>query len=104
MIVQDVRTVVDGKLRYEALTGEFYLDDPEITELQLYGFAEKYSIVVKNVMRIVLKEYFAKKPVYRLKQDDFKQSLAKSLLKSVTVVNGILVAEIDFFNSRQLLP
>jgi len=88
---------IDGELRYEPKTGGFYLDKVQVKELRISDLPPIFTIPVNKLIEQALKEYLAKRPFYKLNQDDFNQALAKSLLKDVKIENGKLIAEISFF-------
>ncbi|MCP4693279.1 MAG: DUF1439 domain-containing protein, partial [Desulfobacterales bacterium] len=45
----------------------------------------------------LLKKHFEKHPLHTLKEDTFKQSLTKMMLKSVSVKKGVLIVELAVF-------
>ena len=49
---------------------------------------------MKGIVDKVAQRYLSEVPVYQLKQEDFKQSLARYVLKSVQVREGKLVVVI----------
>ena len=84
------RAVVAGQLRYAPETGEFYFDKPAVTEVAIEGLPESLRVTAQEVIAKCAEGYLASAPVYRLKQGDFKQSLARLVLKSVQIRNGRL--------------
>ena len=84
------RAVVAGQIRYAPETGEFFFDNPRVTDLTIDGLPESLRATAEEVIARCAESYLASAPVYRLKQTDFKQSLAKMVLKSVRVGNGRL--------------
>ena len=88
------RALVEGQIRYAPDAGEFFLDAPKVVDVTIAGIPESTRPVVGDLIAKCGEAYFATTPVYRLKQTDFKQSLAKMLLKSVKVHDGQLQAVI----------
>ena len=84
------RAVVAGQIRYAPDTGEFYLDQPTVAEVAIEGLPESLRASAQEVIARCAEGYLASAPVYRLKQSDFKQSLAKLVLKSVQTRRGRL--------------
>ena len=84
------RAVVAGQLRYAPDTGEFFFDHPTIVDVAIEGLPESLRPTAEEVIARCAEGYLAATPVYRLKQGDFKQSLAKMVLKSVRARNGRL--------------
>jgi hypothetical protein len=85
---------VNGRVRYVPDEGAFYLDSPELSELDVAHIPESLRGPVQDVMGAAMQAYFAVAPVYRLKQSDFKQSLARLTLREVTVQSGKLLLTI----------
>jgi hypothetical protein len=83
--------VISGLLEYSRETGEFMLKQATVEKLDIEGIPERYAKKVNDVSTLAVKEYLDRKPVYRLKQSDVKQSLAKLALKKVTVRDQALV-------------
>ena len=84
------RAVVAGQLRYAPETSEFFFDKSTVAEVAVDGLPESLRATVQEVIGRCAEGYLAMTPVYRLKQSDFKQSLAKLVLKSVRTRNGQL--------------
>ncbi len=84
------RAVVAGQIRYAPETGEFFFDKPTVAELDIEGLPASLRPTAEEVVARCAEGYLATAPVYRLKQADFKQSLAKLVLKSVQTRHGHL--------------
>jgi Protein of unknown function (DUF1439) len=84
------RAVVAGQLRYAPETGEFFFDQPKVTEVAIVGLPDSLRPAAEELVARCAEGYLASTPVYRLKQGDFQQSLAKLVLKSVRTRNGQL--------------
>ncbi len=84
------RAVVAGQIRYAPESGEFFFDQPSVVELDIEGLPESLRPTAEEVIARCAEGTLATTPVYRLKQTDFKQSLAKVILKSVRIRHGRL--------------
>ena len=82
---------VDGDLQYDPKRGEFAVVDARVKQLDLDQVAAKKASKLEAVVDEVAKRYLSNIPVFTLDQGDFKQSLAKLLLKSVEVEDGRVV-------------
>lgn len=74
---------LNGSIKYHK--GKFYLTNLDIVEFSMeeksFSSGGKLSAIVSSV----IKNYIDGFPIYTLKQSDFKQNLAKMLLKNITV-------------------
>jgi len=84
------RALVAGRIRYAPETGEFFFDQPLVAEFVINGLPESLRAPAQEVLARCAEGYLDAEPVYRLKQSDFKQSLAKLVLKSVQIHGGRL--------------
>ena len=85
---------VDGELEYRPEQGELLVVNSRVRQLHLEEVPSRYHDVVRQLVDKIAELYLSSLPVYRLKQDDFKHSLARLMLKSVRVEGGHLVVEI----------
>lgn len=84
------RAVVAGEIRYAPETGEFFFDKPTVAEVVIEGLPATLRASAEEVIARCAEGYLATTPVFQLKQSDFKQSLAKMVLKSVQTHHGRL--------------
>ena len=84
---------VDGKIAYHPDQGEFVVVDPQVRQLHIGDVPQKYQGTIRDLMNQVAIHYLTNIPVYKLDQGDFKQSLAKLVLRSVLIEDGELVIE-----------
>jgi hypothetical protein len=84
------RALVEGQIRYAPDTGEFFFDAPRMVEVSVGGIPESMRQHAEDLIATCAEAYLTITPVYRLRQTDFKQSLARMLLKSVKVRDGQL--------------
>ena len=88
---------IQGTLSYNAKEGAFYLKDPEIIDLNINEIPPNFHDQIKQLAQKGVTKKLSEQPVYKLKDDDIKQSLAKSMLKSLQVKNKILIATLGLF-------
>lgn len=74
-----------GAVRYEPATGQFFLTDPKVEQLSVKGIPAKYEKPVATILSLLLDEYYRTRPIYTLKQANFKQAVARLVLQSVEV-------------------
>jgi len=90
---KEIRGQVDfnGKIIYKKENGAFYLNDFEIAEISVNesNFSQKSNL--EAVILKIIQNYLDDYPICTLKQDDFKQSVATLVLKSVSVRDDNLV-------------
>jgi len=89
------RGLLDGELEYRADTGEFYLRDPKLKQIQLDRLRPQYHELVKGLVNNLAYQTFPFILVYQLKDDDIKQILLKNTLQSVKVQQGKLVLKMS---------
>ncbi len=73
-----------GGLRYQRETGEFFIKDSEIIDIEFRGVSDGSKERLKKAAQIAAKLAFDKTPVYKL-NDTTKQRLAKALIESVEI-------------------
>lgn len=88
------RAYVDGKLAYNPVDGSFYFNDPQVKDVKFENIPAKYHKLVGRIFQRAIARRLAKTPVYKLKENKLKHQLAKTLLKSVKVVDQKLVLEL----------
>lgn len=88
---------VKGTLRYEATTGEFFLKNPVISEMEVKNLPEKYQPKAREAAQLAIEKTMATRPVYKLQDNHLKQRLAKAVLQSVDVKNEKLLVTLSVF-------
>jgi len=80
----------NGQIFYKPEKGAFFIKDFKIVDLFVnkadFSGREIFKAVVLKIVSIYLEDY----PVYKLNPSDFKQSITKLLVKSVSVKNESL--------------
>jgi len=89
------RGLIDGDLEYRHKTGEFYLRDPKIVSLDIYDLPPEVIKPVQLGLQQLMRQSLPVILVYKLKDDDLKQRMAKSVLSSVAVRKGKLILELS---------
>ncbi|NOX67382.1 MAG: DUF1439 domain-containing protein [Chlorobi bacterium] len=87
---------VSGSLKYEQKKYEFFLKDPVLESLEIDKVPDKFIPKIKNMSQQIITKVLAKRPVYKLKDNNLKHKLAKSLLQSITVKDEILYVVLGF--------
>jgi hypothetical protein len=85
---------LQGSISYEAKSGEFFLKNPKIVEFQVNTLPQKYQQQAKLVVQAATENVLAKRSIYQFKDENLKQKLAKSILKSVTVKDQTMWIEL----------
>jgi len=85
---------VDGVLRFANDTGEFYLDDASVEELQIDNVEPLYLDRIRQIADGVVRDLLQDQPIYTLGQMGEAKRIMGSEIKSVTVHNGKLLVEL----------
>lgn len=85
---------IEGRVEYLPQSGEFYFVDPQVISLAVDNVAAKHQETIRKVADFAAKSALKRLPVYRFKDNNLKQKLAKAVLKSVHVENGRLLLEL----------
>jgi len=88
------RAEIDGQIEYRPDKGEFFVVNPQVRRLHIDNVPQKYQEPIRDLANQAAVRFLADVPVYKLDQKNFKQSLAKLVLKSVLVEDGELVVEV----------
>ena len=86
---------VDGILRFASDSGEFYLDDASVEELQIDGVPSLYEDQIRQLADGVVRDFLQNQPIYTLGQRGESKRIMGSDIKSVTVRNGKLIVELE---------
>ena len=82
-------------VRYEASTGEFFLTDPEVANVEVKGVPpalnEPVTLAADLAAGTILESY----PVFTLEPEDFETNIARLVLKEVRIEDGFLVAKLS---------
>ncbi|MBN2717336.1 MAG: DUF1439 domain-containing protein, partial [Deltaproteobacteria bacterium] len=83
---------VQGKLRYVAQSGEFFVDEVDIVSLDAGNASLVNTDQLKKVIGPIVSNALQTTPVYTLPDDTLRAQLVGKLLKRVTVQGGSLIA------------
>jgi hypothetical protein len=89
------KIMINGTLDYDAIKGEFNLKNPTIVSLTIDDVAEEFMPEIKKIAQMTLSKAMMVYPVYRFKDTNIKEQLAKSVLKSVKVKNETLFITLE---------
>jgi len=92
------KTNIRGSLSYNKEKGAFYLNNPKIVSLNINNLSEKYIPKTQDLLQLALTKTLSKYPVYKFKDDNLKNKLAKATLESIEVKNKKLLITLGVFN------
>jgi len=81
-------------LRFVPGEGQFYLDRPELTALDLAGLPDDWSERGREVLTAAAGVALTRRPIYTLKSADARQAAAKLVLRDVRVDGSDLVVRL----------
>ena len=84
------RAKMTAGLRYDPDKGALFLADPRVEGLKLTMLPEKYEDDVLVSANLAAKKFLKEYELYKLDKADFKQAMAKMVLKDVVVRDGVL--------------
>lgn len=84
------RIGLSGRPRYVQNDGQLFLDDLQITTLELAGFPAEYAELVKANGAVLARQAMQSHPVYTVDTNTAKGAFAKQAVRDVKVVNGKL--------------
>lgn len=82
------------KIAYDASSGTFVLHDARLVALEVVGVGQEVLDRVKGVANQLAAESVSGIPIYKLRPTDVKTTLARLVLKSVSVRDGVLHVEV----------
>jgi len=85
---------VDGVLRFLNSTGEFYLDDASIEELQIANIAPLYLDEIRQLADGLVRDLLEEHPIYKLGQRGESTRIMGSDIQSITVHDGKMLVEL----------
>ncbi len=84
------RIGLSGRPRYVPNDGQLFLDDLQITTLELAGFPPEYAELVKANGAVLARQAMQSHPVYTLDGNGAKGAFARQAVRDVKVVHGKL--------------
>lgn len=91
------RAEMSGSLSYDSDKSEFFYSDPTVVSMQVDNIPESYLPKIKDIAQTIASNMLAKYPIYKLKDDNIKHKLAKSVLEAVSVKDKQLVVVLSLF-------
>lgn len=91
------RGMTDGTLVYKPATGQFVLTEPRLRNLKVENIPQEQQARVRETIDWVARNALPEIVVYQLTEEDFREKMAKQMLKSIAVKNGKLVVELEMF-------
>jgi hypothetical protein len=85
---------MDGAMRYEPATRQFFLSEAAVKELRFEGVSAEITDRLRSVLAPVLQSRLVVIPLYKLNEQDQKQAALGMVLKSVTVKGGAVEAKL----------
>jgi hypothetical protein len=85
---------IDGAMRYEPATRQFFLSETAIKELKFEGVSAEITEKLRGILAPVLESRLVVIPLYKLNEQDQKQAALGLVLKSVKVKNGVVEARL----------
>ena len=85
---------IDGVLRFAGDTGNFYLNDARIEELQIDGVPALYADQIRRLADGIVSELLQERPVYTLGQMGESKRIMGGEIRSIEVHDGKLVVEL----------
>ena len=89
------RVTVNGKVRYEPSDYSFYIDDPQVTAISIDGLSPSLEPQLINLAQQALQPALEGQPVYTLSDQDMSESMARMMLKSMTIDGSDMVLELS---------
>ncbi len=90
-------TKIKGSISYDAKKGAFYLKNPQIVDLKIDNISDAIMPKIKSIAQSFLRSELKRRPIYKFRNDDVKQKLAKAVLQSVTVKNKTIEVVLSAF-------
>lgn len=91
------RGMTDGTLVYKPATGQFVLTEPRLRNLKVENIPQEQQARVRETIDWVARNALSEIVVHQLTDKDFREKMAKQMLKSIAVKNGKLVVELEMF-------
>ena len=85
---------IDGVLKYVKEKGEFILADATARSVEIEGMSQMVRAAVTDLATQLVRDYFNKNPIYKLKPDTMGEAMVMSAIKSVEIRDGKLRVEL----------
>ena len=84
----------DGDLVYRSEEGKIAITNSKLRQLDIGEIPSAYRKTVEAVAASLTRMYLSDVTIYTLNQDEFKESLAKLILRTIAIEDGRVVVEI----------
>jgi hypothetical protein len=81
---------VSGKVRFDAATGKFYLDEPSVERISIDGVPSQYTSMIESGANMAIGPVLQNRPIYQLKGPLFQGYGVDLRVKNVVVQGGVL--------------
>ena len=81
---------VQGELRYDKATTEFYIRNIEVVALDMQRLEPRHQAAVRRVTAELLEDYLAQTPVYMLSEEQ----ASRGTVRKLNVKDGVVIAEL----------
>ena len=95
-LVSSGRAEIEGEPDYQSDKGEFHLREPVLTSLHFDRLPAEYQELMGTLVSAIVRQTLPIIVIYRLDTRDLRQSTVRRMLKSISVKNGKLIAELDW--------
>ena len=85
---------VDGVLRFASQSGEFYLDNASVEEMQIDGVPSLYLAQIQQLADGVIRDLLQDQAIYTLGQMGESKRIMGSEIKAISVHNGKVIVEL----------
>lgn len=89
------RAKITGALSYQVEKNAFYFNNSTIQSLEIDKVPQKFIPQVKAIVQLIARTILQTQPVYKLKDDNIKHKLAKSMLQSISIKEKKLLLELS---------
>lgn len=89
------RGQIDGDLEYRKETHQFYLHNPKVTNVRFANTDYQLTSTIQQIVSSIGQQSMPLILVYELKDEDLREKMAKSVLKSVAVKQGKLYVDVE---------
>jgi hypothetical protein len=90
-------TVLESGIRYDSKEGSFYLQDPQIIDLDIANLSLGLQLTAKELLNNVTRSYFNSIKVYQFDLSNSSERMTAFTLKEVSIHNNTLLLELDLF-------
>jgi hypothetical protein len=86
--------LLDGSLRYDRAAHAFFVHDIRVKSVEVPGLPPVLAPSVRAVVQVVGTEIFRTHPIYELRDDLVTDAALRTLLRSVSIEEGRVIAEL----------